>query len=189
MPLYCGGLDSIPELSKSWYATPAHRYRNCQCALISNGYRISAECRNTPSCPALFQHLGRNITLPQIIQSRVNPYRFTIENGHDAPYRGIRDDVDISKDYVDIDAEPFSNLRHQRFRNFLGHILHPDQSLAFRQSHQRGSHGSLFISGDNAYQISNQRKDARSLHPDNNFAVSPKVSMTWSTGASERASA
>ena len=138
MPLYCGGLDSIPELSKSWYATPAHRYRNCQCALISNGYRISAECRNTPSCPALFQHLGRNITLPQIIQSRVNPYRFTIENGHDAPYRSIRDDVDISKDYVDIDAEPFSNLRHQRFRNFLGHILHPDQSLAFRQSHQRG---------------------------------------------------
>ncbi|MSG01643.1 hypothetical protein GKF79_26025, partial [Escherichia coli] len=62
MPLYCGGLDSIPELSKSWYATPAHRYRNCQCALISNGYRISAECRNTPSCLALFQHLGRNIT-------------------------------------------------------------------------------------------------------------------------------
>lgn len=30
------------------------------------------------------------------------------------------------------------NLRHQRFRNFLGHILHPDQSLAFRQSHQKG---------------------------------------------------
>lgn len=138
MPLYCGELDSIPELSKSWYATPAHRYRNCQCTLISNGYRISAECRNTPSCLALFQHLGRNITLPQIIQSRVNLCRFTIENGHDAPYRSIRDDVDISKDYVDIDAEPFSNLRHQRFRNFLGHILHPDQSLAFRQSHQRG---------------------------------------------------
>ena len=60
------------------------------------------------------------------------------ENGHDALCRSIRDDVDISKDYVDIDAEPFSNLRHQRFRNFLGHILHPDQSLTFRQSHQKG---------------------------------------------------
>ena len=96
MPLYCGGLDSIPELSKSWYATPAHRYRNCQCALISNGYRISAECRNTPSCPALFQHLGRNITLPQIIQSRVNPYRFTIENGHDAPPIGVSATMSIS---------------------------------------------------------------------------------------------
>ena len=132
---------------------------------------------------ALFQHLGRNITLPQIIQSRVNPYRFIIENGHDALYRSIRDDVDISKDYVDIDAgSPLRNLQTPTLQKLPWTQIASGPIVGLQTISSKGSHGSLFISGDNAYQISNQRKDARSLHPDNNFAVSPKVSMTWSTG-------
>ena len=137
MPLYCGGLDSIPELSKSWYATPAHRYRNCQCALIAMAIEYppnagTHQAAQPLSAPRPQYYAASNNSKPR--QSVPVHHR----KWPRCPYRGIRDDVDISKDYVDIDAEPFSNLRHQRFRNFLGHILHPDQSLTFRQSHQKG---------------------------------------------------